>query len=433
MLTSEGVRPLDKDAVDALLVTYAGEGYRLIAVAAGPLTLAEGAVFSAEHLKGLTLLGLVGMIDPLRPEAAPAIEQCRAAGIEVSMITGDHPATAYTIARELGMADDPAQVVDGGALNEAQRVGEDVVDALTRQARVFARVAPEQKLAIVESLTRNGHFVAVTGDGANDAPALRAAHIGVAIGRIGTDVARESSDMIITDDNISSVVAGIEEGRTAYANVRKVIFLLISTGAAEIVLFLLALLFELPLPLLAAQLLWLNLVTNGIQDVALAFEPAEGDELRKPPRPPREPIFNRLMIERTVISALTIGVMAFALFYVLLETGYTVDEARNGTLLLMVLFENVHVFNSRSETLSAFRHNPLRNKILLFGTAAAQLIHIGAMHAPVISDVLRVQPVSPHNWAILLSLAVTILIVMELHKWAWNRRFPAPSGSTRRA
>ena len=162
------------------------------------------------------------------------------------------------------------------------------VDQLTKRALVFARVEPQQKLEIIQSLQRNGHFVAVSGDGANDAPALRTAQVGVAMGSSGTDVARETSDLILTDDNFSSIVAGVEEGRIAYANVRKVIFLLISTGAAELVLFTLALLTGLPLPLLAVQLLWLNLVTNGIQDVALAFEPGEGDELRCPPRPPRE-------------------------------------------------------------------------------------------------------------------------------------------------
>jgi len=198
--------------------------------------------------------------------------------------------------------------------------------------------------------------------------------------------------------------------------VRKVIFLLISTGAAELVLFTLALLAGLPLPLLAVQLLWLNLVTNGIQDVALAFEPGEGDELRNPPRPPRESIFNRIMIERVILSALLIGCVAFLLFQWLLARGYPVDEARNGTLMLMVLFENIHVFNSRSESLSVFRHNPLRNPLLLFGTMAAQLIHIGAMYTPWISDVLQIQPINPQNWLILLGLALTVLVVMELHK-----------------
>ena len=242
------------------------------------------------------------------------------------------------------------------------------------------------------------------------------------MGKSGTDVARETAELVITDDNFASIVAGIEEGRVAYANVRKVIFLLVSTGAAELVLFTLALLTGLPLPLMAVQLLWLNLVTNGIQDVALAFEPAEGNELSRPPRSPDESIFNRLMIERVIVSALVIGSVAFLLFQWLLSRGFSIDEARNGTLLLMVLFENVHVFNSRSETLSAFRHNLLRNKILLIGTVAAQLIHIGAMYTPWIRDVLHIQPVSLANWLELLGLALTVLAAMELHKWWWQKR-----------
>jgi magnesium-transporting ATPase (P-type) len=229
-------------------------------------------------------------------------------------------------------------------------------------------------------------------------------------------VARETADLIITDDYFASIVAGVEEGRIAYANVRKVIFLLISTGAAELVLFTLALLTGLPLPLLAVQLLWLNLVTNGIQDVALAFEPGEGHELARPPRPPREAIFNGLMNERVLIAALVIGGVAFLLFQWLLARGFSLEQARNGTLMLMVLFENIHVFNCRSESLSTFRHNPLRNPLLLFGTAAAQLVHIGAMYTPWLSEVLRIQPIAPQHWLELLGLALTVLVVMELHK-----------------
>jgi magnesium-transporting ATPase (P-type) len=310
-------------------------------------------------------------------------------------------------------------VVSGPELKQAKDA--DAMDRLTGGARVFARVEPQQKLDIIQSLQRIGHFVAVSGDGANDAPALRAAHVGVAMGLGGTDVARETADLIITDDNFASIVNGVEEGRIAYANVRKVIFLLISTGAAELVLFTLALLGGLPLPLLAVQLLWLNLVTNGFQDVALAFEPGEGDELRCPPRPPRESIFNRLMIERVVLSALVIGSVAFMVFQWQLVRGFSLEEARNGTLMLMVLFENIHVFNSRSETLSVFRHNPMRNPLLLFGTATAQLIHVGAMYTPWISDVLRIQPISPQHWAELLVLALSVLVIMEAHKFLRRR------------
>jgi Ca2+-transporting ATPase len=188
----------------------------------------DDAAFSEGQLSGLTFLGLVGIIDPLRPEAKAAVTACRAAGIEVAMVTGDHPITAATIARELNLLDSPDQVVTGPQLKALETEAE--VDALVSRGRVFARVEPQQKLEIVQSLQRCGFFVAVSGDGANDAPALRAAQVGVAMGKSGTDVARETADIILTDDNFASIVGGVEEGRIAYANVRKVIFLLISTG-----------------------------------------------------------------------------------------------------------------------------------------------------------------------------------------------------------
>lgn len=416
MAAPQGDRPLDVGLVEQQALALAQDGYRVLAVAAGELPLKPGEVFSEEHLTDLSLLGLVGMIDPLRIEAKAAVVACQQAGIRVSMVTGDHPETALAIARELELADSMAQVITGPELKKIVSVDPAAIDADTAHMRVFARVEPQQKLQIIQSLIRHGHFVAVTGDGANDAPALRAAHVGVAMGKGGTDVARESAELLLTDDNFASIVAGVEEGRIAYSNVRKVIFLLISTGAAEVVLFTLALLTTMPLPLLAAQLLWLNLVTNGIQDIALAFEPAEGDEMQQPPRPPQESIFNRLMIERIVLSAVVIGGVAFAVYHHLLANGSSVEEARNSVMLLMVLFENVHVFNCRAELRSAFTHNPLRNPPLLFGTLAAQLIHIGAMYTPWLREVLHIRPVAFAHWVELLGLALVILVMMELYK-----------------
>ncbi len=406
--------PIDKDLLNQQAVKLASQGYRVLALATGRVDHDISHAFDEHQLQGLTLLALVGMIDPLRPEAKAAISSCRNAGIEVAMITGDHPETAMAIARELDLVTSGEAIVTGRQLKAAESRAE--LDALTRHARVFARIEPQQKLDIVESLQRHGHFVAVSGDGANDAPALRAAQVGVAMGKSGTDVARETAELVITDDDFSSMVKGVEEGRLAYANVRNVIFLLISTGMAELVLFTLALITGFPLPLVAVQLLWLNLVTNGIQHIALAFEPANGDELNRPPRSPQDPIFNRIMIERVVIAALVMGFVAFYVVQWLLNQGYSVDQARNGTLLLMVLFENIHVFNCRSETRSVFGHNPLRNRILLFGTLAAQLIHIGAMYTPWIKDVLHIEPVTAGQWLELLFLAFSVMVVMELHK-----------------
>ncbi len=367
------------------------------------------------------------MSDPPRPEARRALAACRRAGIVVGVLTGDHPLTALAVARDLGLAEHAGQVCSGAELDAAAARGVQDFDALCARSRVFARVEPEQKLRIVQSLQRGGHFVAVTGDGVNDAPALRAAQVGVAMGWRGTDVAREASDIVLTDDNFASIVAGVEEGRIAYANVRKVIFLLVSTGAAEIVLFGLALAAGLPLPLLAVQLLWLNLVTNGVQDVALAFEPAEGSELDQPPRPPQEGIFNRLMLERVLLSALLIGGGAFWLYQRLLGLGDSVEEARNVTLLLLVLFENVQAFNSRSETLSACTQHPLHNPFLLLGVLAAQGLHIGAMYTPGLQRLLGLAPVSAAHWGELLVAASTLLLLSEAHK-AWMRRFPRSGG-----
>lgn len=414
MANADGDVDIDYQRIEEQARRLAERGFRVIAVACGDINLSAKETFKEEHLQNLTLIGLIGMIDPLRKEAKKAVTACREAGVNVAMVTGDHPVTALAIAKELNLANSAEQIVSGPQLKQA--TSDEEVDQLTRDARVFARVEPQQKLDIIQSLQRNGHYVAVSGDGANDAPALRAAQVGVAMGKNGTDVARETSELVITDDNFASIVAGIEEGRVAYANVRKVIFLLISTGVAELVLFTLALITDLPLPLLAVQLLWLNLVTNGIQDVALAFEPGEGHELSHPPRPPKEPIFNRIMTERVVVSAIVMGVVAFLLFQSLYAAGMSVEDARNSTLLLMVLFENVHVFNCRSETLSVFKHNLLLNPLLLFGTLTAQLIHIGSMYTPWFKEVLEVKPVSFEHWLELLGMALLLLLVMEIHK-----------------
>ncbi len=397
----------------------ARRGMRVLAIAEGAAPASLDPARAPPEPAGLRLLGFVGMIDPLRPGVAEAVRACRSAGITVSMVTGDHPVTALAISRELGLAEDASQVVTGAEL--ARLDGAALAETI-RRARVFARVAPEQKLDVVKAEQAAGHFVAVTGDGVNDAPALRAANIGVAMGRAGTDVARDAADLVITDDNFATIVAGVEEGRIAYDNVRKCVFLLISTGAAEVVLALLAIGMGTPLPLLPVQLLWLNLVTNGIQHVALAFEPGEGDILEREPRPPRERIFNRVMIERTLVAAAVMGCAAFAVFNHLLALGWSEAEARNAILLLMVLFENVHVGNCRSETVSALRMSPLRSPILLAATAGAFLVHVAAMHTPGLNTVLGAGPLPVKVWIVMAGLALTIFVAMELHKVWWRRR-----------
>lgn len=420
MQTIHGNMALNPDLITQQADQMAELGYRVLALAAGPST-AQNLVLAAQ-LENLTFLGLVGMIDPLRPEAADAIASCKAAGIDVAMVTGDHPKTSLSIAASLGLAKEIGEVVSGPQLKMAKLPKEK--EKLIESARVFARMEPQQKLEIVQHLLAQGRFVAVTGDGANDAPALKAANVGVAMGKSGTDVAKETADLIITDDRFASIVAGIEEGRIAYSNVRKVVYLLISTGAAEIFMFSLSIAFGTPLPLTAVQILWLNLVTNGIQHVGLAFEPGEGDELSRPPRKPNEPVFNRLMLERVILSALVIGGVSFWYFDSLIKSGMSLESARNATLLLMVLFENAMVGNCRSETKSAFKLNPFRNPVLLIGTIAAQLVHIAAMYTPGVREVLGVGPVDFFEWLRLFAMALTVLFVVEVYKFVRARTTP---------
>lgn len=413
----------------------AERGFRVLALAEGAAPSGVESGQLPETLSGLTFLGFVGMIDPLRPGVREAVAACQEAGITVCMITGDHPVTALAIARDLGFADRPDQVITG---RELEGKSPEELNELVKKVRVFARTSPRQKLELVEAAQRVGHYVAVTGDGVNDAPALRQANIGVAMGKSGTDVAREAAELVITDDNFATIVAGVEEGRVAYDNVRKVIYLLISTGAAEVILLTLAVVTGFPtaaaglavLPLLPVQLLWLNLVTNGIQDVALAFEPKEDDVLRRRPRPPGEPIFNRLMIERTVVAALVIALVSYVAFVWMIEVVELSEEStRNILLLLIVLFQNFHIANCRSETKSAFAISPLRSPILMGGVAAAFLVHFASMHIPFMQRLLRTEPVSLTTWLVVIAMASTIVVAMEFHKWSWNRRQAAQSAN----
>ncbi|PDW04681.1 ATPase [Candidatus Viridilinea mediisalina] len=420
-LTAAGPQALDREQALAQADALAERGYRVLVLATG-LVAGDGTAFHEDAMPALTLVGMIGMIDPLRPEAKVAVATCRRAGVEVAMITGDHPATALAIAQELGIAQSRADLVTGRELPADDDVtGAERFAAKTHKARVFARVTPLQKLRIVEALGAQGHFVAVTGDGVNDAPALRAANIGVAMGS-GTDVAKDTAEIIVRDDNFASIVHGVEEGRYAYDNIRKVIYLLISTGAAEIALFLTAIAMGLPLPMLAVQILWLNLVTNGIQGVALAFEGGEPGAMERKPRQPSEGIFNPLMIWQTLISGGVMFVGCMTLWIWLLGNGYAEAEARNLLLLLMVLFQNYHVFNARSEYVSAFRVPIQRNLFLVIGVFAALGIHLLAMFSlPFMQQVLDVAPVSLAEFALMAALACTILLVMEVFKLIWNR------------
>lgn len=420
---------INKDELRKQATELAKRGYRVLAVARGeyknelPKEIEE---FNEKKVNNLKFLSLVCFIDPLRSESRESILKCQQAGIGVKMITGDHSATALFIAKELGIAAVEDDVVIGENMNDDQNITPEFLE-LVEKTKVFASVSPMQKLKIVDALVKLGHFVAVTGDGVNDAPAMKQANIGVAMGS-GTDVAKETSNMIIADDNFSSIVSGIEEGRFAYSNVRKVVYFLISSGAAEIILFLLAILtFSLlPLegltaPLLAAQLLWLNVVTNGIQDVALAFEAGEPGEMKKAPRSPKEGIFNKLMTKQTIVSGLIIALVSFAVWFYLIDMGKSLEYTRNYILMLIVLFQGMHVFNCRSEYVSAFKIPLKRNYILIFGVIAAQSLHVIATYTPFMQNILQLQPISFIDWISLLILASTILWGMEIFKY-FNRK-----------
>lgn len=386
----------------------AENGYRVIAVAK-----AEVESVSKQLPESMQLLGLIALIDPIKPEAKTAIDLCHQAGIKVAMITGDHPATALAIAKELHIASHKNQVVTG---KELLAIPENQIADLLQTKSVFARVSPEQKLQIVKALQEKGNFVAVTGDGVNDAPALKAAHIGVAMG-YGTDVAKEAASIIVTDNNFASIAAGVEEGRYAYENLRKIIYLLISTGFAEVLMIIASLIVGLPIPLLAVQLLWLNLVTNGIQDVALAFEKGEKEVMSLPPRKPQESIFNRKMLEQLGISGLLIATLTFSLWFLMIrEWHYPETEARNYVLLLMVLLQNFHAFNCRSERKSIFKIPLSNNWLLVVGVLVAQCVHILAMQTPFMANMLKIQPISLKDWLTLLALASLIVLVVEIYK-----------------
>ncbi|NEW60003.1 HAD-IC family P-type ATPase [Sulfurovum sp. bin170] len=392
---------------------WAGRGFRNIALG---YKISEEDELAKD---GYSYLGFATIIDPLREGVKDAIQTASEAGVEVVMITGDHPNTAFFIAKELGIAISKDEVIDGQAI--AHWIENGAPKEELAHKRVFARVSPEQKQLIVKTFQDLGHFVAVTGDGVNDAPALKRANIGISMGKSGTDVARESSDLILTDDSFGSIVNGIEEGRVAYDNIRKVIHLLISTGFAEIVLILLSMLFFVPIPLLPVQLLWLNLVTNGIQDVALGLEKAEPSVLKREARDPKEPIFNTIMISRVIVGGLYMGISAFVLFYTLLQYGYSEEMARNMTLLLMVLFENVHVFNSRAENNSIFKIDHSKNRFLWLSVIIAQGVHIFSMYNPFMQSLLDVQPVDLKKWGVLLGIALILMVVMEIEKMVRRR------------
>ena len=392
----------------------AKEGYRVIALANGKIK--KQYKYTTDDIKNLTFMGMVGFIDPIRKEAVASINECRVAGIKVLMITGDHPLTAFSIAKDLKLTNDYSEVTTGVEVDEEFDKGEKSFDNFIRRKFVFARVTPLQKLKIVESLKRQGEFVAVTGDGVNDAPALKAANIGIAMGS-GTDRARETADMIIVDDNFKSIVAGIKEGRVAYANIRKIILFLISCGLAEIIFFCLSIILDLPMPLVAIQLLWINVVTDGIQDFALSFEKAEEGILKERPRDPKESIFNKELFQEILVSGLVVGGVVFTVWYFLLtKLNMDVSMARGYIMALMVFIQNIHVFNCRSEHRSAFSVPIKNNWLIVGGVVVSIILQVIVMEVPFLSKFLQTTSVPFLHLIYLFAIGLLVLVVMEIYK-----------------
>ena len=407
--------PIDKKILNKQNEELAEKGYRVIALASSKIgKMVNKEYYDKSDIPKLCFLGMVGFIDPVRNDVVSAINKCHVAGIKVLMITGDHPKTAYNIAKELNISNNYSEVVTGDMLNDYK--DDKSFDNYIKDKKVFARVTPHDKLRIVESLKRMGDFVAVTGDGVNDALAIRSSNIGISMGS-GTDTAKEVSSMIIVDDSFKSIVSGIEFGREAYANIRKVCFFLLSCGLAEVLFFLLSIIFNLPMPLVAIQLLWLNLVTDGFQDLALSYESEDGDNMKKPPINRNENIFNKKLFKEILVSGGYIGILVFVTWYFLIKkVNMPINLARGYIMALMVFIQNIHVFNCRSEDKSSFIIPLKNNPFNVFTVFLSIILQILVMEIPFLSTFLKTEPVPYHHMFILFNIGLTVLIVMEIYK-----------------
>jgi magnesium-transporting ATPase (P-type) len=405
-----GLEPLDAEAELDAAHRLAEAGYRVLGMAYGETDAEE---LGEEVEGGLVLAGFQGLEDPLRPEAKDAVAAARKAGIRVIMLTGDHADTARAIGRQLGLAGDDGEAREG---RELDGLSDEELDPVVRDVDVFARVSPEHKLRLVERLKAQGQVVAVTGDGVNDAPALRAAHLGVAMGRAGTDVAREASDMVLTDDNFASITSAVEEGRLVFANIRKVTYFLLSTGLALVLTILFSLFAGWPLPYLPVQVLWINLVTNGLQDVALAFEKSEPGLLDQPPRDPREGVINREVLYRLIWVGLHITVATMAVFRWMLDQGAPMELVRSVAMTQMVMFQFFHVFNSRSLRRSVFQVPLTANPFLAVSLVLALGAQLAVLYLPPLQAIFGTAPLSPGHWALVAAVGATIVVAAEIDK-----------------
>ncbi|MGB5305444.1 MAG: cation-translocating P-type ATPase [Gammaproteobacteria bacterium] len=415
-LTTDGTEPLDIQALLAEADELAADGYRVLAYATR--TLDKTAELPEPDMveQDMDFLGFTGLIDPPRPEAAEAVALCRSAGITPVMITGDHAGTARAIAQRLGIAHDGDPVMTGLELDELSR---EQLQARVSSVPVYARVNPEQKIKIVQALQARGEFVAMTGDGVNDAPALRRAEIGVAMGRKGTDVAREAADMVLLDDNFSTIVSAVAEGRRIFDNIRKFVKDTMSSNSGEIWTLFLAPFFGLPIPLLPIHILWINLVTDGLPGLAFTLEPAEPGIMRRPPRPPQESIFAHGMWQHILwvglfVGALSIGAQAWAY-------GRGLEYWQTMVFTVLTVSQLFHSLAVRSERESIFVIGLASNPAMLGAVLLTLLLQLAVIYIPVLNPIFHTQPLPLLDLLVCLGLSSLVLVAVELEKWQVRR------------
>ncbi len=418
VVTGTGPIPLDAGAWHERLDRLAEQGLRLLAVAEGDIDRAGGKIDESDLADGdLRLLGLVAFADPPRPEVPEAVAACRRAGIEVKMITGDHAATARAIAGELGMARDEPPVTG----QELERLDDRALAERVRGTNVFARTAPEHKLRLVEALQANGEVVAMTGDGANDAPALKRADIGVAMGIKGTEASRQAAAIVLADDNFASIAAGVEEGRGVYANIRKSLLFILPTNAAEYIVVSLAVLAGMALPVTPVHILWINMVTTVTLALALAFEPAEDDVMRQPPRPPGEGLINRFVALRIVWFGLALMAATSGLFHWEMAASGNELLARTLAVNMLVAGEAIYLFNCRQLLAPGFTPGTLgSNPVALAAVGALIVLQLVFTYLPAAAEVFGTAPLHAHHWLTIAALALPIAALVELEKTLWR-------------
>jgi cation-transporting P-type ATPase F len=375
---------------------------------------------SFDDIQGLTILGLQGMIDPPRPEAVTAVRACQKAGITVKMITGDHALTANAIGRQINLcSSDCGEVLNGAEL--AQLSDSELIEK-AQLVNVFARVAPEQKLHLVEALQAGNHVVAMTGDGVNDAPALKQANIGVAMGITGTDVSKEAADMILTDDNFASIEAAVEEGRGVFDNLTKFISWTLPTNLGEGLVLLVAIAAGLTLPILPIQLLWINMITSVVLGTTLALEPKESDIMQRKPRDPKQPILTGALIFRILLVGLIILAGAFGLFEYELGRGASIDEAQTVAVNVVIFVEILYLFNARSLTRTPFQLGFFSNPWAIGGAISMVLIQILFTYAPFMNRIFRSAPMEPAIWLDVIAVSLVAFTTVEVEKWIRRKK-----------